>query len=56
LGGVSDEKVKYSYGSCTTWTNDCTANYTPVLSSEKVPHFNNQAVVRVKKRRGKIWS
>jgi hypothetical protein len=34
----------------------CTANYRPALSSEWKPHFKNKALVRVKKRKGNIWS
>jgi hypothetical protein len=35
---------------------DCTAaNYIPVLSSERTPHFNNKAI-RLKKRKGESSS
>jgi hypothetical protein len=30
---------------------DCTTCYTSVLSSERAPHFNNQAVVKLKEKR-----
>jgi hypothetical protein len=36
--------------------SDCTANYTPVLSSEREHHFKNQAIVRPKRRKRKMWS
>jgi hypothetical protein len=36
--------------------SDCTENYRSVLSTERAPLFNNQANVRLKKRKGKIWS
>jgi hypothetical protein len=29
--------------------SDCTANYRPVFSDERTPHFNNDAIVRLKK-------
>jgi hypothetical protein len=40
----------------TAWlgqVSDCTANYRPIPLSERVPHFNNQATVTLKKRKGK---
>jgi hypothetical protein len=53
--GFSDETVKYMVTGLARLgpVNDCTANYRPVLSSERVPHFNNQAIVRLKKRKEK---
>jgi hypothetical protein len=33
--------------------SDCSANYRPVLSSESVYHFNNKAIVRLKKKKSK---
>jgi hypothetical protein len=35
---------------------DFTADYRPVLSSERVPHYNNQVTVRLKKIMGEICS
>jgi hypothetical protein len=32
--------------------SDCPANYKPILSSEMAPHFNNQAIVGIKKKSG----
>jgi hypothetical protein len=32
---------------------DCNANYRLVLSSERAPNFKKQAVIRLKKRKGK---
>jgi hypothetical protein len=36
--------------------SDCTVNYRPVLSSERAPNYNNQAIVRQKNRKGNIWT
>jgi hypothetical protein len=50
VGGVSDETVIYGYRSCATLTNesDCTANYRPVLSSERTSYMKKQELVRLK--------
>jgi hypothetical protein len=34
--------------------NDCTANYRPVILSERMLHFNNQAIGRLKKRKNLV--
>jgi hypothetical protein len=34
--------------------SDCTANYRPVLWSESAPHFNNQALVRLKESKNLV--
>jgi hypothetical protein len=34
--------------------SDCTANYRPVLSSERAPYIKNQGTVRLKRRTGKV--
>jgi hypothetical protein len=31
--------------------SDCAAKYRPILMSERVPHFKNQAIVSLKKRK-----
>jgi hypothetical protein len=36
--------------------SDCIANYRPALSSKRELHFSNQIIIRLKKRKGKIWS
>jgi hypothetical protein len=43
VGEVSDETVVYGYGFCATLTSaHCTANYRPVLSSERVPYMKKK--------------
>jgi hypothetical protein len=47
VGGVSDEKVKYGYGSARLGPlSDCSANCRPILSSERVPHRNKTVTFR----------
>jgi hypothetical protein len=63
VGGVSNEKVKYSRAFCGTSTQELMlwkcpeeivqVNYRPILSSEWVPDIKKPALVREKT---KIWS
>jgi hypothetical protein len=52
--GVSDKTVKHGPARLGPMS-DCSANYKLVLSSERSSDFNNQAIVRLKKRERKIW-
>jgi hypothetical protein len=51
VGGVSDENM----GLARLWpVSDCTEKYRPFLSLERALHVNNQATVKLKKRKGKF--
>jgi hypothetical protein len=42
--------VIFGYGSCATLTvSDCTANYRPVLSSERAPYMKKKESVKQRK-------
>jgi hypothetical protein len=55
VGGISDKTVIYGYASCVTLTSACTANYRPIISSERVPYMKKKESDSQTKKI-KMWS